>query len=90
MVNEGAKIVAEGIAYRPVDIDVIYLNGYGFPAERGGPMFQADLIGLHEVLATIETYAAGRNGWAWEPASLLRDLVARHTRFESLNQTFGE
>ena len=90
MINEGARIVAEGIAYRPVDIDVIYLNGYGFPAERGGPMFQADLIGLPQVLATIETYAAGRNGWAWEPAPLLRDLVARGASFEGLNEAYGE
>ena len=77
MVNEGAKIVGEGLAYRPVDIDIIYQNGYGLPAERGGPMFQADLIGLPQILETIEGYAAGRNGWSWTPAPLLIELVER-------------
>lgn len=86
MANEGAKIVGEGIAYRPVDVDIIYLNGYGFPAERCGPMFQADEMGLDKVLETIRTYAAGRNGWAWEPAPLLVELAARGSTFRELNQ----
>lgn len=85
MVNEGAKIVAEGIAYRPLDVDVIYLDGYGFPAERGGPMFQADIIGLDHVLATMRSFAAGRHGWAWEPAPLLVEFSARGDRLGSLN-----
>lgn len=85
MANEGAKIVGEGIAYRPVDVDIIYLNGYGFPAERGGPMFQADLMGLPAMLKTITGYAAGRHGWAWAPAPLLVDLVAKGASFEALN-----
>jgi 3-hydroxyacyl-CoA dehydrogenase len=85
MVNEGARIVAEGIAYRPVDIDVIYLDGYGFSAERGGPMFHADRQGLPEVLGSIRRFAAGRHGWAWEPAPLLVDLVKRGSSFGSLN-----
>jgi 3-hydroxyacyl-CoA dehydrogenase len=84
MVNEGARILADGIAYRPADIDIIYLNGYGFPAERGGPMFHADRIGLPKVLATIEGFAAGANGWSWTPAPLLVDLVARNATFGSL------
>jgi 3-hydroxyacyl-CoA dehydrogenase len=84
MVNEGARILADGIAYRPVDIDIIYLNGYGFPAERGGPMFHADRIGLAKVLATIEGFAAGANGWSWTPAPLLIDLAARNATFGSL------
>jgi 3-hydroxyacyl-CoA dehydrogenase len=86
MVNEGARVLAQGIAYRPVDIDILYLNGYGFPAERGGPMFQADRIGLPDVLAKIEKFAAASNGWCWTPAQLLVDLVARHATFGSLNQ----
>lgn len=86
MVNEGARILAEGIAYRPVDIDMIYLNGYGFPAERGGPMFHADRIGLRNVLARIEQFAAGANGWSWTPAQLLVDLAARNATFGSLNR----
>jgi 3-hydroxyacyl-CoA dehydrogenase len=86
LVNEGAKILEEKVAYRPVDIDVVYLDGYGFPGERGGPMYFADRWGLRELLATLEKYAKGRHGWAFEPAPLLRDLVARGTTFESLNQ----
>jgi 3-hydroxyacyl-CoA dehydrogenase len=84
MVNEGARILADGIAYRSVDIDIIYLNGYGFPAERGGPMFHADRMGLRNVLAKIERFAAGTNGWSWTPAPLLVDLAARNATFGSL------
>ena len=86
LVNEGAKIVEEGIAYRPVDVDVVYLNGYGFPAWRGGPMFYADRLGLPKVLETINTYAAGRNGWAWTPSPLIEKLVAEGKDFGSLNR----
>jgi len=85
MVNEGARILEEGAAYRPVDIDVIYLDGYGFPAERGGPMFFADQQGLANVLAAIQRFSATRHGWAWEPAKLLVDLVARGGSFAELN-----
>ncbi len=85
MANEGARIVGEGIAYRPVDVDIIYLNGYGFPAERGGPLFHADRIGLPQLLETIRGYAAGRHGWAWEPAPLLVELAESGKRFEDLN-----
>lgn len=87
MVNEGARIVAEGIAYRPVDVDIIYLDGYGFPAERGGPMFHADQQGLETVLDSIRGFSAGRHGWAWEPASLLMDLVDRGANFDALNKS---
>lgn len=86
LVNEGARILEEKIAYRPVDIDVVYLDGYGFPGERGGPMYFVDRWGLRDVLATLEKYARGRHGWAFEPAPLLRELVARGTTFEALNQ----
>ena len=85
LVNEGARILEEKIAYRPLDIDVVYLDGYGFPGERGGPMYFADRWGLPDVLATLEKYAKGRHGWAFEPASSLRELVARRATFESLN-----
>ncbi|MEJ2623751.1 MAG: 3-hydroxyacyl-CoA dehydrogenase NAD-binding domain-containing protein [Pseudolabrys sp.] len=85
MAHEGARIVAEGIAYRPVDIDVIYLDGYGFPAERGGPMFYAGRQGLPRVLDSIRRFANGRHGWAWEPAPLLVDLVERGSSFDTLN-----
>ncbi|MEQ1717826.1 MAG: 3-hydroxyacyl-CoA dehydrogenase NAD-binding domain-containing protein, partial [Hyphomicrobium sp.] len=86
MVNEGARILAEGIAYRAVDIDMIYLNGYGFPAERGGPMFYADRLGLQNVLKTIEGYAQGSNGWSWEPAPLLVALAKSKSHFGTADQ----
>lgn len=85
LINEGAKILGEGIAYRPVDIDVVWLDGYGFPAERGGPMHFADSLGLPNVLATIEALAKGRGGWAWEPAPLLVELVRTGRDFASLD-----
>lgn len=86
LVNEGAKVLAEGIAYRPVDIDIVYVNGYGFPAERGGPMFQADARSVASVLQTIRRFATGRHGWAWEPARLLVELADRGGSFASLNE----
>jgi len=85
MINEGARLLEEGIAARPVDIDIVYLEGYGFPAERGGPMFNADLIGLPTVLEKIQAYAGGRHGWAWAPAPLLAELVRANRSFAELN-----
>ena len=86
MVNEGAKVVEERIASRPVDVDIVYLEGYGFPASRGGPMFHADLVGLSEVLERIKFYEQGRHGWAWEPAQLLTRLVSEGRNLQELNQ----
>ena len=85
LINEGARIVGEGIAYRPVDVDMTYLHGYGFARERGGPMFQGDLIGLPALLDRLRSYAAGRNGWAWTPAPLIEQLATKGRRFEDLN-----
>jgi 3-hydroxyacyl-CoA dehydrogenase len=85
MVNEGARVLEEGIAFRPVDIDIVYLDGYGFPATRGGPMFHADTVGLDEVLASIRKFAGRRHGWAWAPAPLLVDLAGRGSAFAQLN-----
>jgi 3-hydroxyacyl-CoA dehydrogenase len=85
MVNEGVRILEEGIAFRPVDIDVVYLDGYGFPATRGGPMFYADTVGLNRVLAAIRDFAGQRHGWAWEPAPLLVELAGRGGSFAELN-----
>jgi 3-hydroxyacyl-CoA dehydrogenase len=85
LVNEGAKVLAEGIAYRPVDIDIVYVNGYGFSAERGGPMFQGDARGMASVLQAIRRFATGRHGWAWEPARLIVELADRGGSFASLN-----
>jgi 3-hydroxyacyl-CoA dehydrogenase len=75
LVNEGARLLQEGIAQRASDIDVVYRNGYGFPADRGGPMFYADQLGLTAVLATMRCYATGYQGQFWEPAPLLRQLA---------------
>ena len=81
LVNEGARILEEGIAMRASDIDMVYLAGYGFPLYRGGPMFYADTVGLPAVLAAIERYAAGPNGAAWVAAPLLAKLAAEGGRF---------
>ena len=77
LVNEGARILAEGIAARASDIDVVYLTGYGFPASRGGPMFHAELIGLKEVRRRIDEFAANPHGdpACWTPAPLLASLT---------------
>jgi len=74
LVNEGMRIVEEGIAQRPGDIDVVYIYGYGFPAWRGGPMHYADEVGLDKVLARIREFQE-RFGDAWAPAPLLEMLV---------------
>jgi 3-hydroxyacyl-CoA dehydrogenase len=68
MVNEGARILEEGFAARPSDIDTIYLTGYGFPAYRGGPMWYADAVGLCTVYARVQEFG-------WEPAPLLKQLA---------------
>jgi 3-hydroxyacyl-CoA dehydrogenase len=81
LINEGAKLLEEGIALRAVDIDIVYLNGYGFPAWRGGPMFYADTIGLDKVLARIEEFEKAHGSDLWEPAPLLRKLAADGKKF---------
>lgn len=85
MVNEGAKILMEGIAARPLEIDLVLVHGYGFPAFRGGPMQEADARGLRAVLAAAEGNAA-RDGAGFEVAPLLGDLLASGRNFASLNQ----
>lgn len=81
LVNEGARLLDEGIAWRAGDIDVVWTAGYGFPATRGGPMFHAEQVGLSRVLASIERFAAGDQGWAWQPADLLRRQARTHHGF---------
>jgi 3-hydroxyacyl-CoA dehydrogenase len=81
LVNEGAKILEEGIALRASDIDTVYLTGYGFPLYRGGPMFYADTVGLTNVLAAMAKYARGRNGQFWKPAALLARLAGEGKTF---------
>ena len=84
LVNEGAKILEEGIAARASDIDVIYANGYGFPRWRGGPMFHADLVGLKTVYDSVSRFY-DRLGEAWRPAPLLERLAAAGKTFNDLN-----
>ncbi|GAB3366440.1 MULTISPECIES: 3-hydroxyacyl-CoA dehydrogenase NAD-binding domain-containing protein [Giesbergeria] len=84
MVNEGAKVVQEGIALRPLDVDVTFLSGYGFPRFRGGPMKYADMVGLDKVLADLREFAQ-EDAWFWQPAALLETLVAQGANFDSLN-----
>ena len=83
MVNEGAKLLELGIALRPSDIDTVYLTGYGFPAQHGGPMFLADKIGLANVLADIERFHAEFGVW-WQPSALLQKLVHEGKTFADL------
>ena len=83
LVNEGAKILSEGLALRASDIDVIWLHGYGFPRYRGGPMFWADHVGLGTVYDTMSRLAEQHGEWL-EPAPLLADLAASGKRFRDL------
>jgi len=83
IINEGAKILEEGIAARAGDLDVIWVNGYGWPVYRGGPMFYADTLGLENVLDTINIYHA-RFGDTWKPAALLEKMVAQGKRFQDI------
>ncbi|MEO8738597.1 MAG: 3-hydroxyacyl-CoA dehydrogenase NAD-binding domain-containing protein [Casimicrobiaceae bacterium] len=83
LVNEGARIVEDGIAQRASDIDVVYLTGYGFPLYRGGPMFYADTVGLYNVVRSTERFAAqpGGDSAFWQPAPLLSRLAADNRTF---------
>jgi 3-hydroxyacyl-CoA dehydrogenase len=81
LVNEGAKVLEEGIAQRSSDIDLIYVNGYGFPAWRGGPMFYADTVGLSEVYERICGFHR-QHGEFWTPAPLLKRLVDEGKTFK--------
>ncbi|WP_064574151.1 3-hydroxyacyl-CoA dehydrogenase NAD-binding domain-containing protein [Cupriavidus gilardii] len=83
MINEGAKILEEGKAIRASDIDVIWVNGYGWPVYRGGPMFYADTIGLDKVLETLRRYEESF-GPDFKPARLLEELVAQGRTFGDL------
>jgi 3-hydroxyacyl-CoA dehydrogenase len=80
LVNEGARILEDGIAQRASDIDLVYVNGYGFPAWRGGPMFYADTIGLAAVLAQVRKFHE-LHGEYWKPAPLLERLAREGGRF---------
>jgi len=86
MINEGANVVHQRIALRPLDVDVTFLYGYGFPRHRGGPMKYADTVGLAKVLADIREFAK-EDPLFWQPSPLLVELVERGADFSSLNQS---
>jgi 3-hydroxyacyl-CoA dehydrogenase len=83
LINEGARILEEGIALRASDIDVVYLTGYGFPDFRGGPLFYADTVGLPNILRGMREFAKGYQPDAWQPALLLVQLAEE-------GKTFGD
>jgi 3-hydroxyacyl-CoA dehydrogenase len=83
MINEGAKILEEKKAIRPSDIDVVWMNGYGWPVYRGGPMFYADQVGLDKVLAKMKEFQATM-GDAFKPSPLLEKLVSEKKKFSDL------
>ena len=82
-INEGAKILEEKIAIRPSDIDIVWINGYGWPVYRGGPMFYADTVGLPQVVARLEEYGP-RLGKNFTISPLLRRLAAEGKRFQDM------
>ena len=82
--NEGARILEQGYAQRSVDIDIIYLNGYGFPAYRGGPMWYADTVGLKNVYERICEFQR-QHGELWTPAPLLQRLAEQGKTFAEVD-----
>jgi 3-hydroxyacyl-CoA dehydrogenase len=83
MINEGAKILEEKIAIRPSDIDIVYINGYGWPVYRGGPMFYGDTVGLKNVVAKLKEYGP-KLGADFTLSPLLEKLAAEGKRFQDL------
>jgi len=84
LINEGARLLEQGIAIRPCDIDIVYINGYGFPEVTGGPMFWADQQGLDTILEDIKRFGEEYGGDVWKPAPLLEKLVSEGKGFASL------
>jgi 3-hydroxyacyl-CoA dehydrogenase len=84
IVNEGARCLEEGMAYRPVDIDVIFINGSGWPAWRGGPMFWADTQGVRALRDKLAHYAEATNDPNLKPAALIEELAAKGGSFASM------
>ena len=85
MINEGARVLEEGIASRAADIDVIYLTGYGFPPYRGGPMFYADTVGLRQVYDRVAAFHR-EHGKRWAPAPLLERLAREGSSFREYDR----
>ena len=89
LINEGARILDEGIAQRASDIDVVWVNGYGFPPYRGGPMFYADAVGAEKIYTQICQYreTLGNEFGYWEPAPLLEKLAREGGRFSAFSRS---
>ena len=85
LINEGAKILEEGIALRAVDIDIIYINGYGYPAWRGGPMWYGNTVGLKKVYERVNQFHE-EHGELWEPAPLLKRLAEEGKTFADFDK----
>jgi 3-hydroxyacyl-CoA dehydrogenase len=85
MINEGARILEEGIALRAGDIDMVYLNGYGFPSHRGGPIWYADTVGLKKVYERVCEFHQ-RHGELWQPAPLLEELAKQGKSFADFSR----
>ena len=88
LVNEGARILEEGFALRASDIDIIYLNGYGFPAYRGGPMWYADTVGIRKVYERVSEFHR-QQGEIWQPAPLLKRLAEEGKTFAEFSNEEG-
>jgi 3-hydroxyacyl-CoA dehydrogenase len=89
LVNEGARILEDGFALRAVDIDIIYVNGYGFPAYRGGPMWYADTVGLKKVYERVVEFEK-QHGALWTPAPLLKQLAEAGKTFADFDKQVGQ
>ncbi|MES1941248.1 NAD-binding 3-hydroxyacyl-CoA dehydrogenase [Salinisphaera sp. T5B8] len=84
MVNEGAKILEEGIAMRPLDVDIVWIYGYGFPVYRGGLMFWADQVGLDTIHAKVKQFYDESGDPVWQPSALLEKLASEGRKFGDL------
>jgi 3-hydroxyacyl-CoA dehydrogenase len=84
MVNEGAKILEEGIAMRPLDVDIVWIYGYGFPVYRGGLMFWADQVGLDKIHAKVKQFYDESGDPVWQPSALLEKLASEGRKFGDL------
>jgi 3-hydroxyacyl-CoA dehydrogenase len=82
LINEGARILEEGVALRASDIDVVYTSGYGFPRHRGGPMFYADTVGLKQIYDRILEFQRTLDSRSWQPAPLLEKLAKANSSFK--------
>jgi 3-hydroxyacyl-CoA dehydrogenase len=85
LINEGARVLEEGVALRAADIDTVYVNGYGFPAYRGGPMFHADLVGLGRIHDRVRQFHDDL-GPRWAPAPLLARLAREGSSFKQFDE----